>query len=99
MVDTMRLRIVNELVSSPSVSGGEKYALLATWDRVLGLDLQREAIGGWTPTEEMRALMEERDEARRAKDYATSDRIRDRLTSMGLEVMDTAGGTQVRPRD
>ena len=47
----------------------------------------------------MRALIEEYDDARAAKDYATSDRIRDRLTALGLEVMDTPGGTQVRPRD
>ena len=47
----------------------------------------------------MRAFMAERDAAREAKDYATSDRIRDRLASMGLEVMDTPAGTQVRPRD
>ena len=95
------VRIVNELVSAPAaaVPGGEKYALLAGWDKVLGLDLEREAITDWAPSEEMRALMKERDEARAAKDYATSDRIREQLTSMGLEVMDTAGGTQVRPRD
>jgi len=90
---------VNELVSSSAVPGGEKYALLADWDDVLGLDLQREAVAAWSPTEEMRALMKERDEARAAKDYATSDRIREQLTSMGVEVMDTATGTQVRPRD
>jgi cysteinyl-tRNA synthetase len=66
---------------------------------VLGLDLEREATADWEPTEEMRALIEEYDEARAAKDYATSDRIRDRLSAMGLEVMDTPDGTAVRPRD
>ena len=35
--------IVNELVSSTDVPDGEKYALLAAWDHVLGLDLEREA--------------------------------------------------------
>ena len=40
----------------------------------------------------MTALMTERDAARAAKDYATSDRIRDELSAMGLEVMDTPGG-------
>ena len=43
--------------------------------------------------------MAERDSARADKDYATSDRIRDELAAMGLEVMDTAEGTKVRPRD
>ena len=47
----------------------------------------------------MRALMAERDAARAAKDFATADAMRDRLDAMGLEVMDTAEGTKVRPRD
>ncbi|MEP6758066.1 MAG: cysteine--tRNA ligase [Actinomycetota bacterium] len=90
--------VVNELVSSPDVSDGEKYGLLSSWDDVLGLDLAREATAGWEPSEEMRALVRDRDTARAAKDFATSDRIRDELTAMGLEVMDTAGGTKIRPR-
>jgi cysteinyl-tRNA synthetase len=91
--------VVNELVTSATVPEPEKYRLLADWDAVLGLDLEREATADWAPTEEMRSLIEEYDDARAAKDYATSDRIRDRLTAKGLEVMDTPGGTQVRPRD
>jgi cysteinyl-tRNA synthetase len=63
------------------------------------LDLERDAVAGWEPTDEMRALMAERDAARERKDYAASDEIRDRLSAMGLEVMDTPGGTQLRPRD
>ena len=43
--------------------------------------------------------MAERDAARAAKDFATSDRIRDALAAMGLEVMDRADGTKIRPRD
>jgi cysteinyl-tRNA synthetase len=65
---------------------------------VLGLDLERSLREGWEPTPEMRALVDERDAARAAKDYAASDRIRDRLSAMGLEVMDTPEGTRIRPR-
>jgi cysteinyl-tRNA synthetase len=90
--------VVNELTSSPGVPTGEKYALLAAWDEVLGLDLEREARSSWEPTDEVRALMTERDVARAAKDYRKSDELRDRLAGMGLEVMDTAEGTRVRPR-
>jgi len=89
---------VNELVGDPDVPGGEKYALLAGWDRVLGLDLEREASSGWTPSERQAELVRERDASRASKDYAAADRIRSELESMGLEVMDTAEGTQVRPR-
>jgi cysteinyl-tRNA synthetase len=44
-------------------------------------------------------LVAERDAARTTKDYARSDELRDELQAMGLEVMDTAEGTRVRPRD
>jgi cysteinyl-tRNA synthetase len=91
--------VVNELDRAPDVEPSQKYALLASWDHVLGLDVEREAKAGWEPTAEMRALMAQRDRARAEKDYATSDTIRDELSAMGLEVMDTADGTRVRPRD
>jgi cysteinyl-tRNA synthetase len=91
--------VLNEVVSSPTVPDDEKYRLLADWDAVLGLDLEREAIASWEPSDEVRALMAERDTSRDARDYATSDEIRDRLAAMGLEVMDTPDGTRVRPRD
>jgi cysteinyl-tRNA synthetase len=93
------VRVVNQLDHSAAVPPGEKYALLASWDSVLGLDLEREATAGWQPTDDASRLVAERDAARAGKDFATSDRIRDELQAMGLEVMDTPDGTKVRPRD
>ncbi|HET9671312.1 MAG TPA: cysteine--tRNA ligase [Actinomycetota bacterium] len=92
------VRVVNDLDRAPAVPPGEKRALLASWDHVLGLDLERDARAGWEPSEEARRLVARRDEARAAKDYGSSDRIRDELQAMGLEVMDTPDGTKVRPR-
>jgi cysteinyl-tRNA synthetase len=93
------VRVVNDLDHSTDVSPGEKRALLASWDHVLGLDLEREARAVWEPTEEMRQLVAERDMARASKDYTRSDELRDELQALGVEVMDTAEGTRVRPRD
>ena len=84
--------------SSYRLPGGEKYALLASWDLVLGLDLERVAREGVEIPPDVQLLVDERDEARRGKDFARSDDIRDRLTEMGWEVMDTAEGTKIRPR-
>ena len=89
---------LNEVITSSDVPDGEKYGLLASWDAVLGLDLEREARSEWSPTPEMLAAIAQRDEARAAKDFKTSDRIRDELQAMGLEVMDSPAGTTVRPR-
>ena len=91
--------VVNELTSSAEVDDAAKYAMLRSWDQVLGLDLEREARTVWEPTERMRSLMAERDRARSSKDYGESDRLRDELSAMGVEVMDTVEGTKVRPRD
>lgn len=92
------VKTLNEVVATDQVRDNEKYALLSSWDQVLGLDLRREADTAWEPTEEIRDLMADRDLAREAKDYATSDELRDRLAEMDLEVMDTSEGTRVRPR-
>jgi cysteinyl-tRNA synthetase len=88
--------VLNELVSS-RVPDGEKYSLLSSWDRVLGLDFERDVREGWKPTEEVEKLVAERDAARAAKDFAAADKLRNRLQAMGLEVMDTPEGTRVRP--
>jgi len=91
--------IVNKLSGANGVTGAEKYALLASWDSVLGLDLEREATSRWAPSEEMLAKVARRDAARAGKDYVESDRLRDELAAMALEVMDTPEGTKVRPRN
>jgi cysteinyl-tRNA synthetase len=93
------VRVVNDLDHSSGVPSGEKRALLASWDRVLGLDLEREVRTAWVAPEDVLRLVEERDAARVAKDYARSDELRDELQTQGFEVMDTAEGTRVRPRD
>jgi cysteinyl-tRNA synthetase len=91
------LVVLNDVAGS-DLAAGEKFALLASWDQVLGLDLERDARERWEPTEEMLTLVADRDAARAAKDYPASDALRDRLQAMGLEVMDTPNGTKVRPR-
>jgi len=38
-------------------------------------------------------LIHQRSEAKKAKDFATADDIRDRLSAMGISIMDTVDGT------
>lgn len=92
------LRVLSETVSDATVSGCDKFALLESWDAVLGLDLERGAREGFEPGEQVVSLIAERDAARANKEWAKSDEIRDRLSEMGLEVMDTPGGTKVLPK-
>lgn len=45
------------------------------------------------------ALITQRTKAKKAKDFATSDAIRDELTAMGIAIMDTVNGTFWEIRD
>jgi cysteinyl-tRNA synthetase len=88
--------VLNETVSA-DLADADKYALLASWDAVLGLDLERLAREGFEIPSEVQAMLDERDAARVAQDFAKGDEIRVRLTEMGWEVMDLPEGTTVRP--
>jgi len=54
---------------------------------------------GVDPSPEVEGLLSERAEARKAKDYARSDEIRDQLAVMGLAIKDVAGGKVEVSRD
>ncbi len=62
--------------------------------QVLGLSLA--SFGANDPLVEQ--LISERDEARKQKDYAASDKIRDQLAEMGYVVEDTSDKTVVRKK-
>ncbi len=63
--------------------------------RVLGLDdaSHEHAPGGNSDSGEIDALVAARNAAKKAKNFAEADRIRDQLSSMGIEIKDTAQGT------
>ncbi|HET6462124.1 MAG TPA: cysteine--tRNA ligase [Syntrophales bacterium] len=66
--------------------------LLKKLDSVLGvMSFEEETL-----SEEALRLLDDREAARRAGDWKTSDEIRKRLLTMGIEVSDTAGGVTWR---
>ncbi len=68
-------------------------AFISMFDRigsVLGLTLGEEEL----VDEEIEELIEKRNEARRNRDFALSDQIRDQLKSMNIILEDTAQGTR-----
>ena len=82
-----------ELTKS-ALSDADKKATMLKFDEVLGLRL-----GEWAPATvpaEMLALAERRQAARKAKQWAEADALRDRITEAGYEVRDTPDGPVVR---
>jgi cysteinyl-tRNA synthetase len=90
------LTLLEETTSMKKVDGAEKLAVIARMDAVLGLnllsidrtDLRLRPADAQMTAEEIENELTRRKEARAAKDFATSDAIRDALLAKGVEVMD-----------
>lgn len=67
-------------------------ALLDQFDQVLGLNLNAAPLQQELPPE-LKALLEERNQARANKNWAQSDQLRDQLTSKGVTIKDSKDGT------
>ena len=92
------LAVTWEVARSEELSGAEKATLFRDFDEVLGIDL-REAIPRAEKQESdprIDALVQQREEARAARDFAESDRIRDELAAEGIAVEDTPEGPRWR---
>ncbi len=93
------LSVVWDVVRDPSLGPAERWAFLADADRALGFDLA-DAVApdadasGSDPR--IDALVVERSAARAAREFATSDRIRDELAAEGVELVDSPEGTTWR---
>jgi cysteinyl-tRNA synthetase len=95
------ITVVWGLVGDDTVSPAERAALLGDWDRVLGLGLDTLARDAGQPGEEelpagAAGLLDARRVAREQRDWAESDRLRDELDALGIEVSDTRDGTTWR---
>ncbi len=90
------LAVVQELLKS-DVSAGDKLATLFDFDRVLGLGLKDSSRTEEIP-EEIKKLAEEREAARREKDWQKSDELRERIRSLGYEIEDTDKGHTLKKK-
>lgn len=93
-LDTPRaLALVWEVAKDATLSPADKTATLLDFERVLGLGLtprRQEAIPA-----EVTVLANAREEARLAKNWAESDRLRDEIKSHGWDISDTNEGQKI----
>jgi cysteinyl-tRNA synthetase len=93
------LAVVAAVARDDGLGSDDVAALVAAFDAVLGLGLgdlsaaDMEQARAGVDVAEVERLFAERLAARDAKDWATSDALRDQLASMGVEVKDSAGGS------
>lgn len=90
------LTVLDQAITDKKLAPGLRLGLIARMDAALGLDLPTLAradlrlrpADARLDAEAVEARMVERKAARAAKDFATSDAIRDDLSAQGIEIMD-----------
>ncbi len=98
------VREVNKALERSSLGAGDRQRVvdaLADVDRVFGVfdpaQWQTEdAAAGGLADDEIEALLAERQEARKSRDFAAADRIRDQLQEQGVVIEDTPQGPRWR---
>jgi cysteinyl-tRNA synthetase len=80
------------------VPGQEAAPALVEMLALVGLSSLTQPDQGAEADEGAEKLLEERQEARAAKDFARADEIRDRLAELGWEVRDSADGAKLVPK-
>ena len=92
-------------VLKAKASDATKLYALQDFDRVLSLNLipaaealkaKQKAEAQASADPEIDALVQARTEAKKARNFAEADRIRDQLKAMGVEIIDTPQGTKWR---
>ena len=87
------IRDSNRLMDQTEFTPADARALLNWWttvNRILAFDPDATAI-----SPEIQSLLDRRAEARKAKDWPASDRLRDELSAKGWEVKDTKDGQRL----
>jgi cysteinyl-tRNA synthetase len=73
----------------------EAYGTLLDFDKVLGLKLDENEFEVTDIPEQVKFLLEERLEARKNKDFARSDALRNNIQELGYDVKDTEKGQEI----
>jgi cysteinyl-tRNA synthetase len=85
------LQVLWKLIRDEKAQG--KIQTIKKFDEVLGLDLlKKEKI---EVPEKIKKLVQERETARKNKDWSKADEIRDKITKAGYQIDDTGNGTKV----
>lgn len=90
-----------DMTKDEELSAADKSATLRDADRVLGLGLSKHVavetiVNKADLPETVQKLVEEREKARRDKEWARADELRARISEEGFEVKDTPTGSEVR---
>lgn len=89
LATTLNNHLQKDQVDKPALKCAKK--LLIAWLEIFGVSFKEEPAEN---DDEIEKLIAQRDEARKNKDWAESDRLRDELQAKGIVIEDTPQGTR-----
>jgi len=92
----MALAVLWEIIKDKNLGSKEKLKLVFDFDKVLGLGLENLKKEELEIPKEIKKIAEEREAARKAKDFKKSDEIRDKLKELGYVIEDTKEGIKLK---
>ena len=89
------ITILYDVLKDESLNDKTKLELVKSFDKVLSLDLlkEEESVIDTDLEKMIQEKIVERKEAKKNKDFATADKIRDELLEQGIKLIDTREGT------
>ena len=87
------ITVLHDLIKDDMLNGKTKIELIRSFDKVLSLDLLKNETSIREDAEEIKKLIETRNNAKKKKDFELADSIRDELLSKGIVLIDTREGT------
>lgn len=93
---SLMITVVYDVLKDNQLSDMTKFKLIEDFDKVLSLDLTKkeDLTISQEMEEEILAKIEERNIAKKNKDFKLADEIRDNLLSQGIKLIDTREGTK-----
>lgn len=88
--------VLSEVIKDTELTNKEKSTLIIDFDNVLSLELTKPLQEDSKEIDEnlVNQLLEERNEARKNRNWARADEIRDELQAMNIEILDSKEGTK-----
>ncbi|WP_300557113.1 cysteine--tRNA ligase [Maricaulis sp.] len=84
-------------IGDDTLSAAQKLSLVKTFDGVFGLSLMEPFVeeSGSDAGEDVQAMLEARQQARKDKDWAEADRLREAIAAAGYVIVDTPDGPKL----
>ena len=88
------LTVLYDVLKDEEVNGNTKLALINNFDEIFSLDLTKKESIDSELEKFVNAKINERNDAKKNRDFAKADAIRDELLEKGIKLLDTREGTK-----